>query len=228
MADFFLHPDQIGGGFYLAPDAAPTPGDTGRPVLSAPTATANGSNAGTGSVTTDEDNGTLYYMASTNATETAATVKTGATQGITSAGAKNVAVNGLAASTLYYLHYLHRDAAGNDSAVANSGSFTTAAPAGVPRATYVQETFESRAGLPWTNLSGMRWYFFDQVWPVPLLAPVAQGAVETTDGVAVGFFDIAGLTSLRPGDVGTLAYSNTNGDPDQADLMSVFTPVYVR
>lgn len=96
------------------------------------------------------------------------------------------------------------------------------------KATYIQETFESPAGIPWANLANMRWYFFDQVWPTPLGAPVAQGDVETTDGVAVDVFDIAGKTSLFPGQVGTLGYTNTNGDPDQADLISWFSPVYVR
>lgn len=99
---------------------------------------------------------------------------------------------------------------------------------GTAKATYIQETFESPAGIPWANLANMRWYFFDQVWPMPLGAPVAQGDVETTDGVAVDVFDIAGKTSLLPGQVGTLGYTNTNGDPDQADLISCFSPVYVR
>jgi hypothetical protein len=115
-----------------------------------------------------------------------------------------------------------------DPTKSGKATFTVAALPGAARATYIQETYESRSGLPWANLSGMRWYFFDQVWPAPLKAPVAQGAVETTDGAAVGYFDIAGLTTLLPGQVGTLAYSNTNGDPDQADLMSVFGPVYVH
>jgi hypothetical protein len=33
----------------------------------------------------------------------------------------------LTASTVYYYHYVHRDAAGNDSTVSNSSSFTTSA-----------------------------------------------------------------------------------------------------
>jgi hypothetical protein len=135
--------------------------------------------------------------------------------------------SGLAPASTHQYAVTARDAAGNPSSNSLSVTVTTDATAPV-YATYVQEVFESRAGVPWANLTGMRWYFFDQVWPAPLLAPVAQGAVETTDGVAVGYFDIAGLTSLLPGQKGTLAYSNTNGDPDQADLMSVFTPVYVR
>lgn len=101
--------------------------DTTAPTLSSPTGTQTGTTTASGTVTTNEANGTLYFMASINATETAATVKAGATQAISSTGSKSVAVTGLTANTLYYMHYLHRDAAGNDSTVSNSASFTTAA-----------------------------------------------------------------------------------------------------
>jgi hypothetical protein len=101
--------------------------DSTPPTLTSPTASSTGTTTGSGSVTTNEGNGTLYYLASTNATETATTVKTGATLAITSTGSKPVTVSGLTAATTYYLHFLHRDAAGNDSSVANSASFTTSA-----------------------------------------------------------------------------------------------------
>lgn len=201
------------------------PGDTTAPILTAETATATGPTTATGSVATNKAGGTLYTVASTTL-PTAAAVKAGAAQSVTSVGTKSVAASGLAANTTYRFYSLHRSAAGIDSDIAISAAFTTTAASGT--ATYISETFESRAGIPWANLSGMRWYFFDQVWPAPLQAPVAQGSVETTDGTAVGYFDIAGLTTLMPGQVGTLAYTNTNGDPDQADLISTFTAVYVH
>lgn len=102
--------------------------DTTAPVLSSPSASATGSTTGSGSVTTNEGNGTLYYLASTNATETAATIKaSGATLAITSTGSKAVTVSGLNGSTPYYLHFVHVDAANNTSNVVDSSSFTTAA-----------------------------------------------------------------------------------------------------
>jgi hypothetical protein len=99
---------------------------------------------------------------------------------------------------------------------------------GVTLATYIYETFASRAAIPWANLSGMRWYFFDQAPPAALGAPVAQGALETTDSSGACLFDIAGLTSLTPGQIGTLAFTNSNGNPEQTDLISWFSPVVVR
>ncbi|MDQ2822971.1 MAG: hypothetical protein M3Y65_21760 [Pseudomonadota bacterium] len=220
----YLAPALAGGLGYLAPLSAPTGGDTTAPTLTAASATATGSTTATGSVTTNKAGGTLYFVAAI-ALPTVTAIKAGSAQAVSSSGAKSLAVSGLASNTTYRFYSLHRSAAGIDSDIAISAAFTTAAVGGT--ATYIRETFESRAGIPWTNLSGMRWYFFDQVWPASLQAPVAQGAVETTDSAAVGYFDIAGLTTLAPGQVGTLAYSNTNGDPDQADLMSSFTPVYV-
>lgn len=101
-------------------------GDTTPPTLTSPTGTATGSTTASGTVSTNEANGTLYYLATTNSTETAATVKaSGASQAVTATGTQNVSVIGLTASTTYYMHYVHRDAAGNDSTVSNSSSFTT-------------------------------------------------------------------------------------------------------
>jgi len=102
-------------------------GDVTAPTLTSPTGTQTGSTTASGTVTTDEGNGTLYYLASTNATETAVTVKAASSQAVSGTGSQSVSFAGLTASTTYYAHYCHRDAAGNDSAVANSTSFTTAA-----------------------------------------------------------------------------------------------------
>lgn len=118
--------------FYTASQAVGAtpvvPADTTAPTLTSPTSAPTGQTTGSGSVTTNEANGTLYYLATTNATETAATVKaSGATLAITSAGSKAVTVAGLAASTTYCIHFVHRDAAGNDSARVSSASFTTSA-----------------------------------------------------------------------------------------------------
>lgn len=108
----------------LAPAAG---GDVTAPTLTSPTGTQTGSTTASGTVSTDEGNGTLYYLASTNATETAATVKAASSQAVSGTGSQSVSFIGLTASTTYYAHYCHRDAAGNDSTVSNSASFTTAA-----------------------------------------------------------------------------------------------------
>ena len=103
--------------------------DTTAPTLTSPTGTQTGSTTASGTVSTDEANGTLYYLASTNATETAATVKAASSQAVSATGSQAVSFTGLTASTTYYAHFCHRDAAGNDSTVANSASFTTASSA---------------------------------------------------------------------------------------------------
>lgn len=107
------------------------PSDTAAPVLSAPTATTTGSTTASGSVTTDEANGTLYFYASANAAETAATIKTSdSSQAVSATGAQAVSFTGLTPSTVYYAHYVHVDAAtaANESNVVSSAQFTTAAP----------------------------------------------------------------------------------------------------
>ena len=99
--------------------------DTTAPILSSPTGTKTGSTTASGTVSTDEGNGTLYFIATTNATETAATIKAGSSQAVSATGTQNVSFTGLTASTTYYAHYVHDDAASNESNVVNSTSFTT-------------------------------------------------------------------------------------------------------
>lgn len=101
--------------------------ETVAPILSSPTGAATGATTASGSVSTNEANGTLFFLTTTNATETAAAVKAGASQPVTSTGVQSIARTGLLASTAYRHHFLHRDAAGNDSAVASSAQFTTQA-----------------------------------------------------------------------------------------------------
>lgn len=106
------------------------------PVLSSPTAAANGAAGATAlAVTTTEGDGTLFwgiYPTATTPTAAAVVAGTGATvagsQAVSSAGAQPVAnQTGLAASTGYRAHYVHRDTALNLSNVARSAEFTTAA-----------------------------------------------------------------------------------------------------
>lgn len=117
-----------------APDETP-------PTLSSASASATGQTTGSGSVSTDEGNGTLYWVVTTSSTSpSAAQVQAGQThtgstavdsgsQAVSGTGVQNVSggFTGLTASTTYYAHYCHVDAAANESSVATSSSFTTTA-----------------------------------------------------------------------------------------------------
>lgn len=117
-------------------DSATLPtADTTAPTLTSPTGTATGAITASGTVSTDEGNGTLYWLASANATETVATVQDGANQAVSATGVQTVTVSGLTASTAYYLHYVHTDAAGLDSDVATSAQFTTSEAGSPPAGT---------------------------------------------------------------------------------------------
>lgn len=115
-------------------------GDVTAPVLSSPTGTQTGSTTATGTVSTDEGNGTLDAVVTTSATTPsaaqiqagqdhtgAAAVATDLNNTVSATGAQNVTFTGLTASTTYYVHYVHQDAAGNDSNTVTSASFTTSA-----------------------------------------------------------------------------------------------------
>jgi hypothetical protein len=101
--------------------------DTTAPVLTLPTGVTASSTTATGTVTTDEGNGTLYYLATTNTTESSSTVIVGgAQQAVSSTGLKTVTFTGLTAATLYYAHYVQVDTAGNiSSRVSSTPGFTT-------------------------------------------------------------------------------------------------------
>ena len=104
------------------------PADTTAPTLTSARASATSGTTASGSVTTDEANGTLYWLTNTSSTATATAVKAGSSQAVTATGAQSTNSTGLSPGTTYYTHYLHRDTAGNDSAVLSSASFATPAP----------------------------------------------------------------------------------------------------
>jgi hypothetical protein len=90
------------------------------PVLTSPTGTKTGAKTGSGTVSTNTGSGTLYYYASTNSTESVATIKaSGASQAVSGTGSQSVSFTGLTSNTTYYAHYAH-NAAGQDSTAANS------------------------------------------------------------------------------------------------------------
>ncbi len=116
-------------------------GDTVAPVLSDPVDTTTGSTTGLGTVTTDESNGTLYWVV-TQFPNTPSAVQIGAGQDHTGSpaddsGSQVVAstgvlgveggFTGLSAGTTYYAHYVQVDAAANTSNVVSGDGFTTSA-----------------------------------------------------------------------------------------------------
>lgn len=117
--------------------SAPPP-DTTAPTLSNPADGTPSSDGTVGaSVDTDEGNGTLYWAVLTNGGScTDAQLKAGSggdilqagNQAVSGAGTQVIAtITGLTATTDYELVFLHRDAAGNDSAQATVGLTTAAA-----------------------------------------------------------------------------------------------------
>lgn len=134
----------IGVHFDAFQVAEPDTADVTAPTLSSPTAASTGSTTGSGSVSTDEGNGTLYFVVTTSSSapsaaqvqagqdHTGSTAVDSGSQAVSGTGSQSITggFSGLTASTAYYAHYQHRDAASNDSTVASSSSFTTDAEGG--------------------------------------------------------------------------------------------------
>jgi len=111
--------------------------DTTAPTLTLPLALPLGDTSGYLGVTTNEANGTLYYVVTTSATPpSAAQVKAGQNNGGTAAvyagsqavsatGAQSATATGLSSATAYYAYFMHEDAGGNQSSVSASSAFTT-------------------------------------------------------------------------------------------------------
>ncbi len=111
--------------------------DETAPTLSSPTAVEDGGAAADLSVSTNEANGTLYWVVTTSATApSAAQVKAGndhtgaaaadsGSQAVSGTGVQNATASGLTPETTYYTHFMHEDAGSNQSNVASSASFTT-------------------------------------------------------------------------------------------------------
>ncbi|MBZ2208479.1 hypothetical protein [Massilia soli] len=125
----FVHTDSSGNDSARVTTASFTTsaaGDSTPPVLSEPLFDETGSTTAAGTVITSEAGGLLYKYISTNVTETGPTVKgANKTQPVASAGVQNVSFTGLTPDVAYYVHLLHRDAAGNDSNVSTSAEINT-------------------------------------------------------------------------------------------------------
>lgn len=119
----------------LVPDVAP--------VLTSPIAVATGTTTADHSVTTDDVNGTLYWVVTTSSIKpTKAQVKAGqdhtsalmaagrrGNQAVAAAGIFASQSTGLVNATDYFVHWMHEDAAANQSIVASSAQFTTSSAA---------------------------------------------------------------------------------------------------
>ncbi len=111
--------------------------DVTAPVLSSPTDAVDGTTDYDGTVSTDEANGTLYWVVSTASNAPTATqiiagqMHTGAaaaasgSQAVSGTGVQNISGSGLSTNTVYYIHYVHRDAANNNSNVSSANGFST-------------------------------------------------------------------------------------------------------
>lgn len=112
-------------------------GDTTPPTITGPTGTG-GTLACSGSVSTNEANGTLYAVVTASSTApSAGQVKAGqdhtgaatlrvVSQSVTATGVQSIASGAVTAGTRYW-HFMHEDAAANASAVASSAAMTVTA-----------------------------------------------------------------------------------------------------
>jgi hypothetical protein len=123
----------VAGYDYLSGE--PPEPDTDAPVLSAATGTETGSFTATLTVSTTEANGMLYGSSSTVA-PTKAQIKAGQSstgaasiyafnQVVGAVGVQTKNATGLTHSQTYTMHYMHEDAAGNQSNIASAAPFTT-------------------------------------------------------------------------------------------------------
>jgi hypothetical protein len=116
--------------------------DNTAPTLSDQTAAATADTTATGSVSTDEGNGTLYWVVTESATSPTGTQIKAGTDDSDGAAADDgsftvirrgaqpaISVTGLTAETAYTMHFYHEDAASNGSTVVKSAEFTTEAAA---------------------------------------------------------------------------------------------------
>lgn len=161
--------------------------DSVAPTLSSPTVTATSSSALSGTVSTNEGNGTLYFLAATSATATAAEVKAGGSQAVTATGTQTVSITGRAGSTTYYLHFLHRDAGGNDSAVVSSSAVTTPALVDTTAPTFAAGAAITPGTITTTSIAGSYPAATDNVAVTGYQVSYDSGATWVANGTNLTF-----------------------------------------
>lgn len=140
--------------------------DTTAPVLSSPTATAQSARVVAGTVTTDEGNGSIYYVATANSSETSGYIIANGSTRAAAVGVNEVSQAGATPEATYYMHYVHVDAAGNTSNVVSSSSVTLPeAPALEPGSSNEQAIafFRNETGLSTYSLNELAIAYYKQV-----------------------------------------------------------------
>lgn len=188
--------------------------DSTAPTLTSPTGTQTGQTTADLSVSTDEGNGTLYWVVSDSATppsvaqiqagndSTGSAAAASGNQAVSGTGTQSASATGLTAATTYYAYFQHQDAASNDSTVSASSSFTTAAVTikGI-QLSLKQEDGTTAAA----SLSGLYYHAWDALNPGG--ASDANGSTETTDGSGVLEININSFTASVGGEVFLFVYS---------------------
>lgn len=107
------------------------------PALTSPSGTKYSHVEATGSVTTDGTDGTLYWVTTTSGTSpskaqvkagqdhTGAAASRAGSQAVSGSGAQAIVVLGLTPNTGYFNHFMHENAATDQSTVSTSSTFTT-------------------------------------------------------------------------------------------------------
>lgn len=146
-------------------------------------------------------------------------IDNGATYPYTSTGLSYVC-SGDAPNTLYYVKVRAYDAAGN-RATALAGTVTTLSNA--TPATTIAVTFESRAAALRANLTGLKWAVFANITPDLFVAPIAKGALGTTNASGVLSVDITGKGIIVGATVGLIVFKGdgTASDPTQIGFIGV-------
>lgn len=185
-------------------------GDVTAPTLSSATSLATGQSTATGTVSTDEANGTLDAVVTTSATTPSAVQiqsgldhvgsaaeATDLNNTVSATGVQNVSFTGLDASTTYYIHYVHEDAVGNVSTAVSSASFITAALG----------TLSGTVTLNASPVSGALVYLIDQGTDTVV-------STDTTD--ASGNYSFTGLAA---GTYHAVVESSSGTAPSVPDLV---------
>lgn len=174
--------------------------DLTSPSLTSPTGTATSPTTADGTVSSNEGNGTLYWVVSTNATPpSVAQIQAGndstgsagadsGNQAVSATGVQNVAATGLAASTSYFFYYQQQDAATNDSTVVSSAQFTTNAPVAFTTSVIVNNTGTVLAStaVSWTWLPLGRIGSLNAITALDGTGTTSAGGQLTATGMSAG------------------------------------------
>lgn len=136
----------VGTGTDPAPrgSSAATP-----PVLSNPLGATGSPTEFSGSVTTDSDEGTLYYkVTEAQSAPGVSEIKGANSQAVTKAGTQDVFGSGLVGGVTYYLHFYHEDSIGG-SPVISTSSFTFDNFIKMPTNLAVETTTDTSVTLSW-------------------------------------------------------------------------------